>query len=59
MSPARWGPPAGRAAIHRSIWHGTRSEPGDSPGPGVHPALLAIDVEEVMAAAHLLGQGPQ
>ncbi|GID29720.1 hypothetical protein Abr02nite_47030 [Paractinoplanes brasiliensis] len=49
MSPERWGPP-GRPQ-HRAIWHGTRSEPGDNPGPGVHPALLAIEPGEVLAAA--------
>ncbi|GAB2565850.1 hypothetical protein Aab01nite_46990 [Paractinoplanes abujensis] len=49
MSPARWGPPA--RPQHRAIWHGTRSEPGDSPGPRVHPALLAIEPDEVLAAA--------
>lgn len=48
MSPARWGPPAGRPQ-HRALWHGTRSEPGDR--PGVHPALLAITEAEVLAAA--------
>jgi ADP-heptose:LPS heptosyltransferase len=50
MSPARWGPPPGRP-YHRAIWHGVRSERGDAPGPEVHPALLAIDVDEVLAAA--------
>jgi ADP-heptose:LPS heptosyltransferase len=50
MSPARWGPPA--RAYHRSIWHGRRAEPGDAPGPGIHPALLLISVDEVLAAAH-------
>ena len=50
MSPARWGPPPGRP-YHRAIWHGVRSEPGDAPGPEVHPALLAIGVDEVLAAA--------
>lgn len=48
MSPARWGPPV--RAYHRPIWHGTRSEPGDSTEPGVHPALLAIGEPEVLAA---------
>lgn len=52
MSPARWGPPAGRPA-HRVIWHGVRSEPGDDPRPGVHPALLAIDPAEVLAEAEI------
>jgi ADP-heptose:LPS heptosyltransferase len=49
MSPARWGPPD--RPWHRPIWHGTRSEPGDSTAPGVHPALLRIDPGEVIAAA--------
>jgi ADP-heptose:LPS heptosyltransferase len=53
MSPARWGPPPGRP-WHRAIWHGRRSEPGDSPEPGVHPALLAIDTAEVLAAVSQL-----
>ena len=48
MSPARWGPP-GRP-YHRPLWHGTRSEPGDRPGPP-HPALIAIGEDEVLAAA--------
>jgi ADP-heptose:LPS heptosyltransferase len=48
MSPARWGPPD--RPYHRPLWHGARSEPGDRPGP-VHPALLAIGEEEVLAAA--------
>jgi ADP-heptose:LPS heptosyltransferase len=50
MSPERWGPPA--RPYHRAIWHGTRAEPGDAPGPGIHPALLRIGVEEVIAAAY-------
>jgi ADP-heptose:LPS heptosyltransferase len=49
MSPARWGPPD--RPYHRAIWHGTRSEPGDRPGPRVHPALLAVGVREVLDAA--------
>ncbi|MCY1138522.1 glycosyltransferase family 9 protein [Actinoplanes sp. Pm04-4] len=49
MSPERWGPPA--LPQHKTIWHGTRSEPGDSTEPGVHPALLAIEPGEVIDAA--------
>ena len=49
MSPRRWGPPP--RPQHRAIWHGTRSEPGDSMAPGVHPALLAVQPAEVLAAA--------
>jgi ADP-heptose:LPS heptosyltransferase len=48
MSPARWGPPP--RPYHRALWHGTRSEPGDRPGPP-HPALLAIGETEVLQAA--------
>jgi ADP-heptose:LPS heptosyltransferase len=48
MSPRRWGPPP--RPYHRAIWHGIRSEPGDQPGPGVHPALLAIGEREVLQA---------
>ncbi|WP_030437345.1 glycosyltransferase family 9 protein [Actinoplanes subtropicus] len=48
MSPQRWGPPP--RPYHRTIWHGTRSEPGDQPGPDVHPALLAIGEQAVLQA---------
>jgi ADP-heptose:LPS heptosyltransferase len=50
MPPRRWGPPPDRR-YHRAIWHGTRAERGDLPGPGVHPALLAVGVDEVLDAA--------
>jgi ADP-heptose:LPS heptosyltransferase len=50
VPPSRWGPPAGRA-YHRAIWHGTRADRGDAPGPDVHPALLAIGVDEVLREA--------
>ncbi|WP_433306303.1 glycosyltransferase family 9 protein [Actinoplanes sp. CA-030573] len=56
MSPARWGPPD--RPYHRPIWHGTRSERGDLPGPDVHPALLAIGADEVLAAAADLTGAP-
>lgn len=49
MPPRRWGPPPGRA-YHRAIWHGTRVDRGDAPGPDPHPALLAIGVDEVLSA---------
>jgi ADP-heptose:LPS heptosyltransferase len=48
MSPARWGPPD--RPYHQALWKGTRSEPGDRPGPP-HPALLAIGEDEVLRAA--------
>jgi ADP-heptose:LPS heptosyltransferase len=50
VPPRRWGPPPDRP-YHRAIWHGTRADRGDAPGPGVHPALLRIGVGEVLAAA--------
>ena len=49
MSPERWGPP-GRP-YHRAIWHGAVAERGDAPGGPIHPALLLIGVDEVLAAA--------
>jgi ADP-heptose:LPS heptosyltransferase len=50
VPPRRWGPPPG-VAFHRAIWHGTRVDPGDAPGPDPHPALLAVGTDEVLAAA--------
>ncbi|GAB7044168.1 MULTISPECIES: glycosyltransferase family 9 protein [Catenuloplanes] len=47
MPPSRWGPPPDRPR-HRTIWHGVRAERGDSPDPGVHPALRKITVAEVL-----------
>jgi ADP-heptose:LPS heptosyltransferase len=42
--PTRWGPPADPR--HRVLWH-----PVDGPpGPGVHPGLLRLPAEEVLAA---------
>jgi ADP-heptose:LPS heptosyltransferase len=55
VPPSRWGPPAGRP-YHRAIWHGTRADRGDSPGPDVHPALLAIGVDEVLHEAEEAGR---
>ncbi|MBM2621475.1 glycosyltransferase family 9 protein [Actinoplanes sp. LDG1-06] len=56
MSPARWGPPD--RPQHHAIWHGTRSEPGDSPRPGVHPALLAVSPDEVLDAVREVTGAP-
>jgi ADP-heptose:LPS heptosyltransferase len=58
MSPALWGPPAGRRE-HRVLWHGERT--GGRAGDGEpHPALLAITVAEVLTGADELQRlGPQ
>ncbi|GAB1640302.1 glycosyltransferase family 9 protein [Krasilnikovia sp. MM14-A1259] len=50
VPPGRWGPPPGRA-YHRAIWRGGREAHGDTSGPAVHPALLAVRPDEVLAAA--------
>ncbi|HEX8347054.1 MAG TPA: glycosyltransferase family 9 protein, partial [Actinoplanes sp.] len=49
VPPRRWGPPP--RPYHRAIWHGTRADHGDAAGPQVHPALLAVGADEVLAAA--------
>jgi ADP-heptose:LPS heptosyltransferase len=54
MSPQRWGPPD--RPYHRKLWKGTRSEPGDRPGPP-HPALLAISVQEVLDEVRTAEEG--
>jgi ADP-heptose:LPS heptosyltransferase len=47
VSPAVWGPPADER--HQVLWHGDGS--GDPHGAASDPALLAITVDEVLAAA--------
>jgi ADP-heptose:LPS heptosyltransferase len=49
--PAEWGPPADRPR-HRVLWRGGR---GDPHGEEVDPGLLAIEVDDVLAA---LADGP-
>lgn len=56
VPPSRWGPPPDRHR-HRAIWHGTRAERGDTLDPGVHPALLRVSIEEVLAAAEAAERG--
>ena len=52
MSPALWGPPADRRQ-HRVVWHADRAaNPAVRESP--HPAVLAIDVDEVLAAVDAL-----
>lgn len=48
VSPARWGPPPGRAR-HRALWAGGQGCPRWD-GVGSHPTLAAIGVDEVVAA---------
>jgi ADP-heptose:LPS heptosyltransferase len=47
VAPARWGPPG--HPRHRVLWHG--DDTGDPHGGAVDPALLRIQVGEVVAAA--------
>jgi len=49
VSPARWGPPAD--GPHTVLWKGDGT--GDPWGDDVDPALLALDVDEVVAAAEV------
>jgi ADP-heptose:LPS heptosyltransferase len=48
VSPAQWGPPAGRRQ-HRALW---RPEPvtGEPPAGSTHPALLRLTVHDVLDA---------
>jgi len=51
VSPALWGPPE-RGALHVALWHGeVHGGAGDPWGTTLDPALAAITVEEVTAAA--------
>jgi ADP-heptose:LPS heptosyltransferase len=49
VSPALWGPPAA-AAHHLALWKGSGTRPGDPHGDRPDPRLLAIGVDEVVAA---------
>jgi ADP-heptose:LPS heptosyltransferase len=49
VPPAQWGPPAD--GPHTVLWHGTGM--GDPHGTEVDPALLRIEVDEVIAAMEL------
>jgi ADP-heptose:LPS heptosyltransferase len=46
VSPSRWGPPPD--GPHVMIWHGQDGVPGDPWGRAVDPALLRVEVAEVM-----------
>jgi hypothetical protein len=51
VPPARWGPPADRPR-HRALWTGPvrPGVPAQPRGDGVHPALAAVEVTDVLAA---------
>ncbi len=48
--PASWGPAIDRD-LHTVLWHGQQAAPGDPHGTRIDPALDAITVGEVLAAA--------
>jgi ADP-heptose:LPS heptosyltransferase len=52
MSPGLWGPPPDRPQ-HRVVWHGDLAA-SPAVGDSAHPALLAIEVGEVLAAVDAL-----
>ncbi|MER7460066.1 glycosyltransferase family 9 protein, partial [Micromonospora sp. NPDC126480] len=54
VSPALWGPPPDRP-YHRALWAAERDCPRWD-GVGTHPTLAAVDVGEVLAAAHEVEQ---
>jgi ADP-heptose:LPS heptosyltransferase len=49
VPPAQWGPP--RHPRHQVLWHGADGYRGDPHGSQTGPALAAITVPEVLAAA--------
>src|SRR5690606_34476764 len=49
VPPGLWGPP--HRPQHRVLWHPVPVAAASEPGPGPHPALRAISVAEVVAAA--------
>nr|BFE58172.1 glycosyltransferase family 9 protein [Dactylosporangium thailandense] len=51
VPPHLWGPPPDRPQ-HVAVWRGRAAEPGDTASEVPHPALLAVTVGEVLAAAH-------
>lgn len=50
VSPASWGPGVDLDR-HVVLWHGDPATPGDPHADGLDPALAAITVDEVLAAA--------
>lgn len=53
VAPDLWGPRTD-LHLHRPLWHGTGPQlrPGDAHGTAPDPRLLAIEVPEVLDAAH-------
>ncbi len=51
VAPAIWGPRID-LHLHRPLWHGTGLRPGDAHGTEPDERLLAIEVPEVVDAAH-------
>lgn len=50
VPPSEWGPPPA-GGRHLALWAGTRGDPhGDAP----HPGLLAVGLDDVLAALHRL-----
>jgi len=49
VPPSRWGPP--EDGPHVVVWHGQDLRPGDPWGAEVDPALLLIEVDEVVGRA--------
>jgi hypothetical protein len=54
VAPSRWGPPPD--GPHAVVWHGDDG-PGDPWGATVDPALLRVQVAEVVERAFELLQG--
>ncbi len=50
-TPPRWWGPALDVDRHVVLWHGAPDRPGDPHGATVDPALAAVTVDEVLAAA--------
>ncbi|MGI5240847.1 glycosyltransferase family 9 protein [Dactylosporangium sp. CA-139066] len=57
VPPRLWGPPPDRPR-HAALWPGGAAEPGDTPGPDPHPALLRIAVGDVLRAAERVAGAP-
>jgi ADP-heptose:LPS heptosyltransferase len=55
VPPSRWGPPPD--GPHAVIWHGSEDRPGDPWGATVDPALLRVEVAEVLERAFELLEG--